>query len=227
MDNSSKPASPQPTASAVQTKIRIVALLALVAGIVLLSVGVVFWMRPVAPTAVVDSGVMRVPEGTAIGGPFQLVDHHGRAVSEQDFAGKFMLIFFGFTHCPDVCPTELQVMANAMDVLGSDGANVVPTFISVDPERDTPAQIKDYVAAFHPKLVGLTGTVDQVAAVAKTYKVYFAKQPSVGGSNEYQVDHTAFVYLMGPDGVLRSMFRSGASAEAIAGEIRNQLRRKS
>ncbi len=222
MDNPSQSAT-----SAVRSKIRIVALLALVAGIVLLAAGAVFWMRPVAPTATVDSGVMRVPEGTAIGGPFQLVDHNGRAVTQADFAGKFMLIFFGFTHCPDVCPTELQVMANAMDVLGTDGANVVPVFISVDPERDTPAQIKDYVAAFHPKLVGLTGTPEQIAAVAKTFKVYFAKQPSAGAADEYQVDHTAFVYLMGPDGNLRSMFRGAASAEAIAVEIRNQLRRSS
>lgn len=227
MDKPSQPAPSQPASSAAPSKIRIVALLAVVAGIVLLAIGVVFWMRPVAPTTVVDSGVMRVPEGAAIGGPFELVDHNGRAVTQADFAGKFMLIFFGFTHCPDVCPTELQVMANAMDVLGSDGANVVPVFISVDPERDTPAQIKDYVAAFHPRLVGLTGTPDQIAAVAKAYKVYFAKQPSAGAPDEYQVDHTAFVYLMGPDGVLRSMFRSGASAEAIAAEIRTQLRRTS
>jgi len=221
MENSSEPVR------APSSKVRIVVLLALAAGIVLLSMGIVFWLRPVAPAQVADTGVMRVPAGAAIGGPFELVDHTGRPVSAANFAGKFMLIYFGFTHCPDVCPTELQVMANAMDVLGADNARVVPVFITVDPERDTPAQLKDYVAAFHPAMVGLTGTPDQVAAVAKAYKVYFSKQPNAGAPDDYQVDHTSFVYLMGPDGGLRSMFRSGASAETMAGEIRAQLRQSS
>lgn len=219
--------SPRPPRSSSLSKVRIVALLALAAALVVLSVGAVFWLRPAPPVASVDSGVMRVPAGAAIGGPFQLVDQNGRAVTEADFAGKFMLIFFGFTHCPDVCPTELQVIANTMDVLGADGARVVPTFITVDPERDTPAQIKDYVAAFHPKMVGLTGTPEQIAAAAKAFKVYFNKQPNADSPDDYQVDHTAFVYLMGPDGHLRSMFRNNASAEAIAGEIRAQLRQSS
>ena len=221
MENSSEPVR------APSSKVRIVVLLALAAGIVLLSMGIVFWLRPVAPAQVADTGVMRVPAGAAIGGPFELVDHTGRPVSAANFAGKFMLIYFGFTHCPDVCPTELQVMANAMDVLGADNARVVPVFITVDPERDTPAQLKDYVAAFHPAMVGLTGAPDQVAAVAKAYKVYFSKQPNAGAPDDYQVDHTSFVYLMGPDGGLRSMFRSGASAETMAGEIRAQLRQSS
>lgn len=208
------------------SKTRIVALLALAAGIVLLAVGIVFWLRPAPPAKVAaDSGVMRVPAGAAIGGPFQLVDQDGKPASNADFAGKFMLIYFGFTHCPDVCPTELQTMANAMDVLGaSDAAKVVPVFISVDPERDTPAQLKGYVAAFDSRMVGLTGTPEQIAAVAKEYKVYFNKQPNAAAPDDYQVDHTSFLYLMGPDGALRSMFRGGASAEAIAGEIRAQFR---
>jgi Uncharacterized protein SCO1/SenC/PrrC, involved in biogenesis of respiratory and photosynthetic systems len=136
-----------------------------------------------------------------------------------------MLIYFGFTHCPDVCPTELQVMGNAVDALGADGAPVVPVFISVDPERDTPDQLKDYVAAFHPRMIGLSGTPEQVAAAAKAYKVYFSKQPSAGAADDYQVDHTSFVYLMGPDGVLRSLFRAGTSAQAMSAEIRAQLHR--
>lgn len=200
-----------------------VVMLALVAAIVVLASAAVVWLRPGAPAPTAESGVMRVA-GAAIGGPFQLVDHSGQAVSEADFAGRFMLIYFGFTHCPDICPTELQVMANAVDALDADGARVAPLFITVDPERDTPAHLKDYVAAFHPKMIGLTGTPEQIAAVAKAYKVYFSKQPSAGASAEYQVDHTSFVYLMGPDGILRSVFRSGTSAKAMAGEIRAQIR---
>lgn len=186
----------------------------------------VIWLRPVPPPAAVDSGVMRVA-GAAIGGPFQLMDHNGQAVREADFAGQFMLIYFGFTHCPDFCPTELQVMGNAVDALGPDGARVVPIFITVDPERDTPAHIKDYVAAFHPRMIGLTGTLAQIEAAAKAYKVYFKKQPGPGGEagDDYQVDHTVFVYLMGPDGTLRSMFRHGTSATAMSSEIRAQLGR--
>lgn len=215
---------PEPVISPSHVKTRVVLLLALVAGIVLLASAAVLWLRPRAPAPVTESGAMRVA-GAAIGGPFQLVDHTGRAVSEADFAGRFMLIYFGFTHCPDICPTELQVMANAVDALGEDGARVAPVFITVDPQRDTPAHLKDYVAAFHPKMVGLTGTTEQVAAAAKAYKVYFSKQPGAGGgADDYQVDHTSFVYLMGPDGAPRSVFRSGTSAKVIAGEILAQLR---
>ena len=217
---------PAPVTSPPSTKTRLIVILVLAFGSLLLASVAVLWLRPraPAPAAVAESGVMRVA-GAAIGGPFQLIDQTGRTVSEADFAGRFMLIYFGFTHCPDICPTELQVMANAVDALGEDEARVVPVFITVDPERDRPELIKDYVAAFHPKMVGLTGSVDQVTAAAKAYKVYFSKQPGAGGNvNDYQVDHTPFVYLVGPDGVLRSVFRSGTSTKAMAGEILAQLR---
>lgn len=217
--------SPKPEAPA-SRKTRWVVLAALaVASLILASVAVL-WLRPAPPPPTVESGVMRVAGGT-IGGPFQLVDHNGQAVSEADFAGKFMLIYFGFTHCPDFCPTELQIMGNAMDELGAEGAQVVPIFITVDPERDTPESIKDYVAAFHPRMIGLTGSLAQVEAAAKAYKVYFKKQPGPGGEagDDYQVDHTVFVYLMGPDGALRSMFRHGTSVAVMSGEIRAQFGR--
>lgn len=207
--------------------LRLVAILALAAGIILIAVGAVFWLRPHAPTPVANSGVMQVPQGTTIGGPFQLVDHTGRTVTDTDFAGKFMLVFFGFTHCPDVCPTELQTMGNVIDALGADGARVVPIFISVDPERDTPDQLKSYVTAFHPRLVGLTGSPDQIASVAKAYKVYYSKSQNNAAGADYQVDHTSFVYLMGPDGAVRSLFRGGVSDQAMTAEIRNQLRQSS
>lgn len=218
--------APNPVTPPDSAKKRVVALLALAVGCLVVAIVAVTALRPrpPMPAAVAESGVMRVA-GAAIGGPFQLVDHNGRTVSEADFAGRFMLIYFGFTHCPDICPTELQVMANAVDALGSGETSIVPIFITVDPQRDTVAHLKDYVAAFHPKMVGLTGTSEQIAAVAKAYKVYFSKQPGIGANtNDYQVDHTSFVYLMGPDGVIRSVFRAGTSAKAMAGEILGQLR---
>jgi protein SCO1/2 len=153
------------------TKLRLVALAVSAAILACAAVVTVFYLRPAPPAAVTDSGVMRLAEGTTIGGPFHLTDQSGRAVSEADFAGRFMLIYFGFSNCPDVCPTELQTMGNAMDALGSDSGRVVPIFITVDPERDTPEQLKSYVAAFHPKMVGLTGSAEEIAAVAKAYKV--------------------------------------------------------
>jgi cytochrome oxidase Cu insertion factor (SCO1/SenC/PrrC family) len=223
----SSPEPVKPSSSPASSRLRLVALAALALGIVLLAAGAVFWLRPQGPTPVANSGVIQVAKGAAMGGPFELVDHNGQAVSQADFAGKFMLIYFGFTHCPDVCPTELQTMANAVDMLGPDAERVAPTFITVDPARDTPGQIKDYVAAFHPKMVGLTGSPEQIAAVAKAYKVYYSKAQSPSDSGDYQVDHTSFVYLMGPDGGLRSLFRSGISDKAMATEIRNQLRQSS
>jgi protein SCO1/2 len=208
-------------------RLRLVVLGALVVAVALLAVAVVFWLRPQAPTPVTGSGVVQVPKDAAIGGPFQLTDHNGRAVTDQDFAGKLMLIYFGFTHCPDVCPTELQTMANAVDALGADGARVVPIFITVDPERDTPEQLKGYVAAFHPTMIGLTGSPEQIAAVAKAYKVYYSKAPGATPGGDYQVDHTSFVYLMGPDGAVRALFRSGISDRAMVAEIQAQLRQSS
>jgi len=222
MASSPDPVKP-PQAAA--SRLRLITVAALALGIVLLAAGAVFWLRPQAPTPVANSGVVQVAKGTAIGGPFQLIDQNGQAVSEADFAGRFMLVYFGFTHCPDVCPTELQTMANAIDRLGGDAARVAPVFITVDPERDTPDQLKGYVAAFHPRMVGLTGSPEQIATVAKAFKIYYSKAQNAGG--DYQVDHTSFVYLMGPDGSLRSLFRSGISDKAMATEIQNQLRQSS
>lgn len=225
MNNSPGPL--KPSSSPASSRLRLVAMAAVALGIVLLAAGAVFWLRPQGPTQVTNSGVIQVAKGTAMGGPFELVDQNGGTVTQAQFAGQFMLIYFGFTHCPDVCPTELQTMANALDMLGPDAPRVAPIFITVDPERDTPDQLKGYVAAFHPRMIGLTGSPEQIAAVAKAYKVYYSKAPSPSGGGDYQVDHTSFVYLMGPDGGLRSLFRSGISDKAMAMEIRNQLRQSS
>lgn len=159
-----------------------------------------------------------------IGGPFTLVDTAGRTVSSDDLKGKFLLIFFGFTFCPDICPTELQTVGHALDMLGARAERITPVFITVDPARDTPAAMKDYVTAFHPRMVGLTGTRAQTDAAAKAFRVYYRiGNPSQPGAMDYLVDHTSFLYLIGPDGDLRAVLRGGTGAESLAGALRYLL----
>ncbi len=168
-------------------------------------------------------GGMQLPMGIELGGPFDLVDHTGRPVTQADFADGWMLVYFGFTFCPDVCPTELGTIAAALDAMEADAAVVTPVLISIDPERDTPAQLADYVAAFHPRMVGLTGTADQVAAVARRYRVYYARAQNPE-MTEYTMDHSSFIYLVGPDGRVRSIFRPETAPETMAAAVRGQLR---
>jgi len=174
-------------------------------------------------------GWFRAPEGTkvaipSVGGPFTLVDQDGRTVTDADFRGKYMLIYFGYTFCPDVCPTALTEVGQAIDKLGKDAEKVVPIFITVDPERDRPEHLKEYVRFFHPRMVGLGGSVAQVAAAAKAYRVYFAKAREKGAAeDEYLMDHTSITYLMGPDGKFLAHFSHGTSADAMAERIRKFL----
>ncbi|MCH8214931.1 MAG: SCO family protein [Proteobacteria bacterium] len=162
--------------------------------------------------------------GPTIGGSFTLVDHNGKTVTARDFRGRFMLVYFGYTYCPDVCPTTLTTMADAIDILDGDGDSVVPVFITVDPERDTPEHLKMYVNYFHPRLVGLTGTSESVAAAAKAYRIYYAKARQDGASgDDYLMDHLSFVFLMGPDGAFRAHFENGIGPEAMAKRIREYL----
>jgi protein SCO1/2 len=131
-----------------------------------------------------------------------------------------MLIFFGYTFCPDVCPLELQTVGRAMDILGPKGSKITPIFITVDPARDTPAHLKDYVAAFHPRMVGLTGSADDIAAVGKAYKIYYRKPVGTkADAKDYLMDHSAFTYLMGPDGKVTALFRPKTTPEVLAREI--------
>ncbi len=165
------------------------------------------------------------PKGeAAIGGPFTLVNHLGETVTDADFHGRFLLVFFGYTYCPDVCPTTLTTITNALDQLGADGDKVTPVFISVDPERDTPEYLREYLAYFHPRLVGLTGTPAQVAAAAAAYRVYYAKAGQ-GGEEDYIMDHTSVVYLMGPDGKYLAHFAHETTPEDMASGIRRHLER--
>lgn len=157
-----------------------------------------------------------------IGGHFTLVDEDGRTVTDADFRGRFMLVYFGYTDCPNVCPTTLGVVAEAVDRLGERAEQVTPVFISVDPERDRPERLKTYVAAFHPRMVGLTGDAEQVKAAAKGYRVYYAKAEG-GDADDTLVDHTSVVYLMGPDGSFRTHFSHGTDADAMAERILKHL----
>ncbi|MCP5373084.1 MAG: SCO family protein [Hyphomicrobiales bacterium] len=159
-----------------------------------------------------------------IGGPFTLVNQDGKPVTEADFKGKLMLIFFGYTFCPDVCPTNLSTVSDALDILGDDAKQVVPIFVSIDPERDTPKAMKEYIAHFHPSMVGLTGTPEQVAAAAKAYRVYFAKVQEKGADpDDYLMDHSAITYLMGRDGQFLVHFGHGIEPAVMAKRIREFL----
>jgi len=135
-----------------------------------------------------------------IGGPFTLTDQSGKRVTDKDFVGHYTLVFFGFTHCPDICPTALQVVSAALDKLGDAGKDIVPVFISLDPERDTPAVLAEYIKSFNPRYVGLTGSKEEVAAAAKAYRVFFEVVPDEKNAADYTIDHAAIIYLMGKDG---------------------------
>lgn len=157
-------------------------------------------------------------QGIPIGGPFELVDGNGRTVTDQAFRGKWMLVYFGYTHCPDACPMALQNMETARDMLGPAAAQVAIVFITVDPERDTPEVMRDYAALFGPDVSALTGSPEAVARVAKEYRVYFAKAPTEGG--DYSMDHTSIIYAMDPRGRFVGNFTHETTPEAIAARLR-------
>lgn len=158
-----------------------------------------------------------------VGGPFTLTDHNGRRVTDQDFRGKYMLIFFGYTYCPDVCPSELQVISAALDQLGPTADKIQPIFITIDPARDTPETMKVYVSNFHPRLVGLTGSEEEIAAVAKAYRVYYRKQEAKENATDYLMDHGSLVYLMDPNGKFVKPFTYSTDAKAMADGLRAQI----
>lgn len=157
-----------------------------------------------------------------VGGPFELVDQRGETVTDQDLRGRYALIYFGYTYCPDVCPTSLQTMSAAVDLLGSAGDRVQPVFITVDPARDTVEQMALYAANFHPRLLALTGTEAQVAGAAKAYRVYYQRVDD-SASTEYLMDHTSLYYLMGPDGEYVTHFGHDVTAEEMAARIRDVI----
>jgi protein SCO1/2 len=165
--------------------------------------------------------------GARIGGPFSLTDQNGRTVTDRDFAGKYRIVYFGYTFCPDVCPVDVQTIGAGLKAFAArDAARadaVVPIFITVDPERDTPAVVKQFVANFHPRMVGLTGSPAAIAALAKAYGVYFAKQkPAPGGG--YMVDHTRQAYLMDRQGNPVALLPTEQGADKVADELERWVR---
>lgn len=189
---------------------------AILVAVGVLGFAVVSWLRPGAEQS---AGTGQV----SIGGAFDLVDQNGQPVSDRTYAGKLMLVYFGFTNCPDICPTGLQTIAIALDQLGTTADGVTPILITVDPERDTPPVMKEYVQAFHERLVGLTGTPEQVAAVARAYRVYYQKVALKDLALGYSVDHSGFIYLMDGQGRYLSHFRHDATPEQIAERVKSRL----
>ena len=159
--------------------------------------------------------------GSAIGGPFKLVDQNGRTVTNTDLEGKWLLVYFGYTHCPDACPTALNNIALALDDLGAEKNQVRPVFITIDPARDTSQALKDYVAAFGAPILALTGNDDAIAQAAAEYRVYYAKHPEAGG--DYSMDHTSIIYVMDPKGRFTASFTGEDPPAEMAARLKNLL----
>lgn len=194
--------------------------LAVVVGLVMAAV--IAWMTIRHDQRQAGTGLAVAP--ASIGGAFTLTSHDGRTVKDTDFDGKYRLVFFGYTFCPDICPTELQTVAQAMDLLGADAAAVQPLFITIDPARDTPAVLADYVGLFHPAIIGLTGSDAQIADVARAYRVYYARSQGEEYPDAYLMDHSTFVYLMAPDGGFVTVLAKGTTAEQIVEAIQAHRR---
>lgn len=190
----------------------------------LLAIGVaVLELRPPGePSGRTGAGAASVPAGVSIGGPFHLTDDKGHAVTDATYRGRWMLVFFGYTHCPDECPLTLQKMAVALRKLGPLAGKVTPLFITVDPTRDTPARLASYLGRIDPRIIGLTGRSMQIAAVAKAYGVYYSREEHET-SGAAIVGHSTFLYLMDPSGRFAALFPQDATASALARVLREKL----
>jgi protein SCO1/2 len=187
--------------------------IAFLGGLLLVFGGIVYLAgRPGSPIA---------PAAAVVGGPFQLEDENGRPITDRDIKGRPFLVFFGYTHCPDICPTTLFEISQVMKALGKDADRTGALFFTVDPERDTPSTMKDYLASFDPHLHGVTGDPAAVAAALKAYRVYARKVPLKDG--DYTMDHTAIVYLMDKDGRFVAPFNLQQSPQAAADQLRGYL----
>jgi len=156
-----------------------------------------------------------------VGGPFALIDQSGETRTDRDFRGRWMLIYFGYTNCPDVCPTSLALMSDVMTRLGGRGARMAPIFITIDPDRDTPNVLKQYLASFGPQFIGLTGPGSHIASVASEYRVYVARRASKEGG--YAVDHSNVIYLVDPSGKFAANYDNSQSPDDIAADLKKRL----
>jgi len=202
-----KPAAKRDTA---RPAAGVYAVLGLVAGILLLLIGGFLWRSASS-------------DRPSIGGPFRLESGAGNIVTAGDFRGKYMLVYFGYTFCPDICPTALNAMTAAQRSLGSRSEDLAPIFITLDPERDTPEVMRRYTMALSPTLIGLTGTQDEIAKVAREYRVYYSRHATGPGPDDYSMDHSSIIYLMGPDGRFIAPIPAGQSPAEMAAEIRRLM----
>ena len=201
---------------------KLVLLSAFVGGIVVGTSGWLMWPEKTVVRSAAELMDVVMWSKEPIGGPFALIDHTGRLRTDADFRGKLLLIYFGFTYCSDACPIDLQAIATAIDKLGPTGEAVQPLFITVDPEKDTPEQLKAYVALFHPRLIGLTGDPTQIRKVTGEYKVYFAKTEPSKKANP-NIDHSGFIFLVDSGGQYVGFFPPGTSADLMVEVIRPKL----
>lgn len=181
--------------------------------VLMLIVGIVFG---ISTSAFADTATQKVTTG----GRFILRTHLGKVVTDQDFSGKFMLVYFGYTYCPDVCPTSLLVMTQALNLIKKDAEYIQPLFITVDPQRDTMSVMKDYVGAFHPNMIGLTGSDASIKSVVKKYRVVVEKHSEDGADkDDYSMDHTAAIFLMAPDGTYLQRFPYNTTGKQMAEKL--------
>jgi protein SCO1/2 len=211
------PPSRAPRAGALANSRRFVLAAALLGGLVIMGAGVLL--------ALAHRDTPRGAAGTllasAIGGPFRLVDQNGKTVTDADLKGKWSLVYFGYTHCPDACPTALNDIAIALDQLGPKREAVRSVFITVDPERDTPEVLKEYVTSFDAPILALSGSPEEIARAAKAYRVYYAKHPEPGG--DYSMDHSSVIYVMDPEGRFTASFTHQSTPEEIAERLKKLL----
>jgi protein SCO1 len=190
---------------------------AFLGGLVILGAGVFLGLAP----RNTPRGAAGTLLASAIGGPFRLVDQDGKTVTDADLKGKWSLVYFGYTHCPDACPTALNDISIALDELGPQRSAVRPVFITVDPERDTAEVLKAYITSFDAPILALTGTPEEIAQAAKGYRVYYAKHPEPGG--DYSMDHSSVIYVMDPQGRFTASFTQENSPEEIAERLKKLL----
>jgi cytochrome oxidase Cu insertion factor (SCO1/SenC/PrrC family) len=192
-----------------------------------LALACMLFSAPIAANETVEPTATELIEGllsgrAPVGGPFELTDQIGHRRTDADFRGKLVVLYFGYTYCPDVCPTELQSISLALDKLGAAADTVQPLFITVDPGRDTPTRLADFVSSFHPRLIGLTGSPAEIRKTAIAYRTFFAKNDATT-PKDYSVDHTGFIYLLGKDGRYLGFLPPGLAPDAIADAIRARL----
>lgn len=205
----------------------LIVILALAAAGSLVIVSVLLVMGPAPLTSQSVVAGKTVTTGTAaIGGPFTLVSTNGENVTDQSYPGKWLLIFFGYTFCPDACPTALNNISVALEKLGSDASKLQPLFITVDPQRDTREVMSEYLKSFDSRIVGLTGTQAQIDSVVKEYRVYVAQQKSESSGDDYLVSHSAYTYLMDPHGKFVNVIQGSEDGETIAAWLRKEMTRQ-